>query len=253
MSLQHSFEKQDRASMIRSSHENKNNCRRARFSACALAFGFGAVTQAEAQVIEIGRDGTMVVYDRPAVITPESTIPIAATTPSPTQRVPAHIARSLAQAGSDAALSPQLLEAVAWAESRFNAHAVSPRGAVGVMQLMPGTAADLGVDPADPDANVRGGARYLRRMLEIFDGDIELALAAYNAGPSRANTWRTWGPFREPAEFIETVPFHQTRGYIQIVLRNADVYRRLYASATPDVPTYHSKPAPPKRRHTRRK
>jgi soluble lytic murein transglycosylase len=73
---------------------------------------------------------------------------------------------------------------------------------------------------------------------------VEIALASYNAGPSRANTWRTWGPFREQPEFIEAVPFHETRGYIQIVLRNADVYRRLYASAVPDIPAYKPKPPP---------
>src|SRR5690242_9684083 len=146
---------------------------RAALSVCALAVGGATAGQADAQVIEIGRDGRMIVYDQPTLITSDGAIPIVSTAPSPRRRhAPEHIARSFDRAGSDAALSPQLIEAVAWAESRFNAHAVSPRGAVGVMQLMPGTAADLGVDPADPDANVRGGARYLRQLLQIFDGDI---------------------------------------------------------------------------------
>jgi soluble lytic murein transglycosylase len=81
---------------------------------------------------------------------------------------------------------------------------------------------------------------------------MELALASYNAGPGRANLWRTWGPFREQAEFIEIVPFHQTRGYIQIVLRNANLYRRLYAGTVPDVPAYRAKPAPKTKPHKRR-
>jgi soluble lytic murein transglycosylase len=102
------------------------------------------------------------------------------------------------------------------------------------------------------DRNLQLGTYYFRKLLDSYDGEPEIALAAYNAGPSRAKSWRTWGPFREPAEFIEAVPFHQTRGYIQIVLRNADVYRRLYATATPDVPAYRSKPAP-KRRSTHKR
>ncbi len=82
-------------------------------------------------------------------------------------------------------LSPALLEAVVWQESRWRADAVSPAGARGLAQLMPGTARDLGVDPDDPLANLEGGARYLREQLDRFDGDLEKALAAYNAGPGR--------------------------------------------------------------------
>ena len=82
-------------------------------------------------------------------------------------------------------LSPALIEALVWQESRWRADAVSPAGARGFAQLMPGTAQDLGVDPDNPLANLEGGARYLREQLDRFDGDLELALAAYNAGPSR--------------------------------------------------------------------
>ena len=82
-------------------------------------------------------------------------------------------------------LSPALIEAVVWQESRWRADAVSPVGARGLAQLMPGTARDLGVDPDDPLANLEGGARYLREQLDRFDGDLERALAAYNAGPGR--------------------------------------------------------------------
>ncbi|MEQ8771358.1 MAG: lytic transglycosylase domain-containing protein [Erythrobacter sp.] len=82
-------------------------------------------------------------------------------------------------------LSPALLEAVVWQESRWRADAVSPAGARGLAQLMPGTARYLGVDPDDPQANLEGGARYLREQLDRFDGDLEKALAAYNAGPGR--------------------------------------------------------------------
>jgi soluble lytic murein transglycosylase-like protein len=82
-------------------------------------------------------------------------------------------------------ISPTLLEAVVWQESRWNTAAISPVGARGLAQLMPGTARQMGVNPADPMANLEGGARYLRMQLDAFGGDIERALAAYNAGPGR--------------------------------------------------------------------
>ncbi len=82
-------------------------------------------------------------------------------------------------------LSPSLLEAVVWQESRWRENAVSHAGARGLAQLMPGTARYLGVDPDDPMDNLEGGARYLREQLDRFDGDLEKALAAYNAGPAR--------------------------------------------------------------------
>lgn len=82
-------------------------------------------------------------------------------------------------------ISPALLEAVVWQESRWRTDALSPAGARGLAQLMPGTARQLGVNPDDPSANLEGGARYLRTQLDAFGGDLEKALAAYNAGPAR--------------------------------------------------------------------
>jgi soluble lytic murein transglycosylase-like protein len=82
-------------------------------------------------------------------------------------------------------LSPSLLEALVWQESRWRENAVSHAGARGLAQLMPGTARYLGVNPDDPMQNLEGGARYLREQLDLFDGDLEKALAAYNAGPGR--------------------------------------------------------------------
>jgi soluble lytic murein transglycosylase-like protein len=84
-------------------------------------------------------------------------------------------------------ISPTLLSALIWQESRWNPRAVSRKGAIGLTQLMPGTARDLGVNPMDPLANLVGGARYLRLLLDRFDGDVERALAAYNAGPGRVS------------------------------------------------------------------
>jgi soluble lytic murein transglycosylase len=68
----------------------------------------------------------------------------------------------------------------------------------------------------------------LKTIVASLNGHLEAALAAYNAGPARAHAWLSWGDFQEPAEFVETVPISETRNYIETVLRNADVYRRLY-------------------------
>jgi len=100
-------------------------------------------------------------------------------------QVPAGYAAKVAELAARYDLSPALIEALVWQESRWRADAVSPVGARGLAQLMPGTARDLGVDARDPFANLEGGARYLREQLDRFDGDIEKALAAYNAGPGR--------------------------------------------------------------------
>jgi soluble lytic murein transglycosylase len=74
------------------------------------------------------------------------------------------------------------------------------------------------------------GTFYFRDMLDRLGGNVEAALAAYNAGKSRVDQWLSWGDFREPAEFIETIPFSETRGYVQSVLRNAEMYRRIYGA-----------------------
>jgi len=68
----------------------------------------------------------------------------------------------------------------------------------------------------------------LRSMLDHNSGRVEETLAAYNAGPNRVAEWLTWNTYREPAEFVESIPFTETRDYVQAVLRNADIYRRLY-------------------------
>ncbi|MXO57772.1 transglycosylase SLT domain-containing protein [Altererythrobacter gangjinensis] len=99
--------------------------------------------------------------------------------------VPAQYVAKVQELAGRFDLSPALIEAVVWQESRWRADAVSPVGARGLAQLMPGTARELGVNPHDPFANLEGGARYLRQQLARFDGNLEHALAAYNAGPGR--------------------------------------------------------------------
>lgn len=99
--------------------------------------------------------------------------------------IPPQYAAKIAELAHRFDLSPALLEALVWQESRWREGAVSPAGARGLAQLMPGTARYLGVDPDDPMQNLEGGARYLREQLDRFDGDLEKSLAAYNAGPGR--------------------------------------------------------------------
>ena len=103
-------------------------------------------------------------------------------------------------------LDPDLVNSVIRAESGFNSRAVSRRGAQGLMQLMPGTAGKLGVtNPFDPEANVGGGTRYLRELLERYNFDLVKALAAYNAGPQRVEQYRGVPPYRETRAYVARI------------------------------------------------
>lgn len=104
----------------------------------------------------------------------------------------------------------QILLAVAWAESAFRPTAVSPAGAQGLMQLMPGTAADLGVDPSNPAQNILGGARYLATQYQAF-GSWEQAFAAYNAGPGAVQRYGGIPPFAETRNYIATISEYLSR------------------------------------------
>lgn len=116
--------------------------------------------------------------------------------------VPAAYRTAIAAAAARYDLSPAFLDAVARAESGYNPAAVSPAGAIGVMQLMPQTARALGVDPRDPEQNILGGAAYLRLLLDRFGGDIDKALAAYNAGPGSVERYAGVPPYRETRAYV---------------------------------------------------
>lgn len=153
-----------------------------------------------AQVIEIGSDGTARTYSGPtSFISGESERNLT----FPTETA-APLADPFERAAKAEGLDVKLLRAVAWTESRGRQQAVSPKGALGIMQLMPGTAEQLGVNPFDPDANVHGGARYLAQQLARFRS-LPLALAAYNAGPGAVLRWGGIPPYAETQSYVAQI------------------------------------------------
>lgn len=137
---------------------------------------------------------------QPAVVAPPVAEPQAATVPMP---------QDLADQAADKYGLPRwLVRSVMKNESGFQANAVSPKGAIGLMQLMPETAQTLGADPNDPLQNVEAGARYLRDLLVRYDGALWHALAAYNAGPGAVDKYHGVPPYAE------------TRSYVGRILRN---------------------------------
>jgi soluble lytic murein transglycosylase len=143
-------------------------------------------------------------------------------------------------------LDPFDVAALIRQESEFNPTAKSRADAYGLMQLRPPTGRMLGRQQGmgvvstnsllNPGVSIKLGTEYLRQQLSSWDGDWFRTLAAYNAGPGRVRQWLTGSNFREPVEFLESIPFSETREYIQAVLRNADIYRELYSKGNTPIP-----------------
>jgi hypothetical protein len=138
----------------------------------------------------------------------DSTPPAAPQIRPPSNRPvhPVDLDQALSAASHNNNVSPDLLRSVIRAESGFNPKARSGKGAQGLMQLMPETAARMGVkDPWDPEENVEGGARYLSQLLGRYHNDLPIALAAYNAGPERVQQYRGIPPFPETIAYVSRV------------------------------------------------
>ena len=132
--------------------------------------------------------------------------PAQAAAAGTTPRAGGTFQEAIAAAAQATGLDPRLLQAVAEQESGGNPQAVSPAGAQGLMQLMPGTAQALGVqDPFDPTQNAIGGATYLKEMLQEFQGNLPLALAAYNAGPGAVQAYGGIPPYPETEAYVRGV------------------------------------------------
>jgi hypothetical protein len=142
-------------------------------------------------------------------------------------------------------LDPDLVNSVIHAESGFNSRAVSPKGARGLMQLMPGTANQLGVNDAfDPQANVTGGSRYLRELLERYNFDLVKALAAYNAGPQRVEQYRGVPPFRETRAYVARIVHeYNTKKIAQEKIARREEAKQKQASTKPPARARASKAA----------
>ncbi|MBV9841251.1 MAG: lytic transglycosylase domain-containing protein [Sphingomonadaceae bacterium] len=189
--------------------------RRVRLAAVAL----GAVLvagAAHAEVISIGDDGSVTSSNGPAlyysadlkpqpIMDPAPAAQPAAATPVAVAVPPGDIAAAIGASSARHGLDPALVAAVAWRESRMNMAALSPRGAIGVMQLMPGTARMLAVDPTDPNANIEGGVTYLSQLMRHYGGDIIKTLAAYNAGPGAVDRYGGIPPYRETVAYVGAI------------------------------------------------
>ena len=207
---------------LRSNKKSMNIARQALLTVCALTasscfgkeliylttgFELEAKSHAtEDQILVVNTaDGTM---ELPASVVarieqlPDDPEPPRPDTLSLSTRSPEEL---LTTAATAQGLPPEFVRSVARMESGLNQEAVSPKGALGLMQLMPGTAAELGVKPTCAEENARGGAKYLRDLLLRYHGDAVLALAAYNAGPGAVTKFRGVPPYFETRRYVERV------------------------------------------------
>lgn len=157
-------------------------------------------------------DGKLILSDKPrdgAGVTTyavHGSATLRATTPGTGSEKSAPFEESIIRHSRREQVAADLVRAVIQVESAFNPVAVSSKGAMGLMQLMPATAVELGVaNPFDPDQNIRGGVQYLRRLLDRYNGNVELALAAYNAGMGNVEKYGDVPPFKETKNYVKKV------------------------------------------------
>jgi soluble lytic murein transglycosylase-like protein len=163
------------------------------------------------------------------VVSPRVVAPVAVTAPAPEPPPPpAGIDQAVDRIAAEQSLSPELLHSVIKVESNYNPYAVSPKGAQGLMQLIPATARRFGVENAfNPLDNIQGGAKYLRYLLDLYNGDFRLALAAYNAGEQAV------------AKYGGVPPYPETQNYLVLVKKQFEKAvgaKRVPAPAPPPVP-----------------
>ena len=156
-------------------------------------------------------DGKLVLSDTPRSGGPQTTYAVhgsttvKATTPLSTAKSAPYEA-SITEHARNQQVAADLVRAVIQVESAFNPTAISSKGAMGLMQLMPATARELGVaNPFDPDQNIRGGVTYLKRLLDRYNGNVELALAAYNAGMGNVEKYGDVPPFKETKNYVKKI------------------------------------------------
>jgi soluble lytic murein transglycosylase-like protein len=156
-------------------------------------------------------DGRLVLSDKPnadksATYEVHGAATIRATTPLGSTKKSAPFEASIDQHARHQGVAADLVRAVIQVESAFNPTAVSVKGAMGLMQLMPATAQELGVsNPFDPDQNIRGGVTYLKQLLNRYDQKVELALAAYNAGIGNVTKYGAVPPFKETRNYVDKI------------------------------------------------
>ena len=162
-----------------------------------------ACTPVMGQMMVIGPGGSTAIYKGPVVASADGIHSLAEG--ADPAKVPLPVATAIQDSATRHNLSQALITAVAWQESRMRQEAVSPRGARGVMQLMPATASGLKADPDNLSANVDAGTDYLAALLDRFDGDIIKTLAAYNAGPEAVERYHGVPPYPETQAYVSAV------------------------------------------------
>jgi soluble lytic murein transglycosylase-like protein len=211
--------------------------------------GLAAPRHASAQIYA-WRDanGTLVLSDRP-INAPTAVYEVAGapayrtTTPLERPAEDESIESLVLEHSQRHSLRPELVRAVIQVESGFNPRATSPKGAMGLMQLMPATARELGVVNAyDPAENIRGGTTYLRRLLDRYDGDERLALAAYNAGAGAVDRYgRAVPPYRETRDYVRRIGLKAGTGTAPAVTKRT-IYKSIEIVAGRAIPRYSNEP-----------